>query len=205
MSLPGPLLLITDRTLSRQPLWDVVASAGAAGCRWVLVREKDLSPAQLAAVVQELMAATEHAGVLFSVSSDPTVAIRCGAFGVHLSKDRSVAEARRIGGLHLCIGVSAHSWEEARRAADEGADYITLSPIFLTASKPGYGPALGLTILRQISTALPIPVVALGGVTAQNARGCLCAGAAAVAIMGEIMRAEQPGIATATILRSIQG
>jgi thiamine-phosphate pyrophosphorylase len=77
-------------------------------------------------------------------------------------------------------------------AASAGADYVTLSPIFLTASKPGYGPALGVAAIGRAAD-LGIPVIALGGVTADRLRPCIDAGAAGVAVMGEIMRSDEPG------------
>ncbi|MER3469224.1 MAG: thiamine phosphate synthase, partial [Thermoflexus sp.] len=73
------------------------------------------------------------------------------------------AEARRRLGPGRWIGVSVHSLAEAQRAAEAGADYITLSPIFPSISKPDYGPPLGLEVLRQVATAVPLPVIALGG------------------------------------------
>jgi thiamine-phosphate pyrophosphorylase len=73
-----------------------------------------------------------------------------------------------------------------------GADYVTISPIFLTDSKPGYGPALGLDGLRAAVAAAPGPVVALAGIGATNAAACVAAGASGVAVMGEIMRAGDP-------------
>ena len=90
------------------------------------------------------------------------------------------------------IGVSAHDLDEARRAAEQGADYITLSPIFPSASKPGYGPALGLDGLRRVAARLAIPTVALGGIDADNAAACLEAGAKGVAVMGAVMAAADP-------------
>ncbi len=83
--------------------------------------------------------------------------------------------------------MSAHSLGDLRAARDAGADYATLSPIFPTSSKPGYGPALGLDALRA-ATALGLPVLALGGVTAAMALSCRDAGAAGAAVMGEAMR-----------------
>ena len=73
-----------------------------------------------------------------------------------------------------------------------GADYVTASPVFVTASKPGYGPALGLDGLARIVGRAPGPVVALGGITPQNAALCFEAGARGIAVMGEVMRATDP-------------
>jgi thiamine-phosphate pyrophosphorylase len=88
---------------------------------------------------------------------------------------------------------------EAQTAIAEGANYVTMSPIFLTDSKPGYGPALGLENLRVMTQAIRAPVLALGGVTVDNAADCVRAGAAGVAVMGSVMRSPTPG----TIIRDL--
>ncbi len=194
MSLPGSLLVITNRQMTRQPLPEVVEAAFAAGCRWVLVREKDLPRDELAALVAQLVDRARSYDAAVSVSTDAAVAAECGAYGVHLPRGCSVAQTRTIVGAALRIGVSAHSLDEARQAAASGADYITLSPIFLTESKPGYGPALGLAELQRIAAVVPIPVVALGGITAERAGACLKHGATGAAVMGSIMRAARPGL-----------
>jgi len=82
--------------------------------------------------------------------------------------------------------------EAAVAAERAGADYVTLSPIFITASKPGYGPALGPAILSRARRVLKIPVMALGGVDARTIADCLSAGAAGGAVMGPVMRSEDP-------------
>src|SRR6266849_4413753 len=87
------------------------------------------------------------------------------------------------------IGVSTHGPEEAAAQLKAGADYVTLSPIFLTASKPGYGPAVGLDALAAAARLSPGAVIALGGINADNLAACLAAGARGIAVMGEIMRA----------------
>jgi thiamine-phosphate pyrophosphorylase len=203
MRLPGPLLLITNRTIVRYPLLALVELALAAGCRWVLVREKDLSAEDLARLVQKIMAVARTYGAAISVSGNPAVAAAYGACGVHLPQGASIIAARHIVGAGALLGVSAHSLIEAQAAADLGADYVTLSPIFLTESKPGYGPTLGLDELRRVTTTLPIPVVALGGITAINAADCLRAGAAGIAVMGAVMRAEEPGQAVKELLEML--
>ena len=98
--------------------------------------------------------------------------------------------------------ILARSWRE--RAAHAGADYVTLSPIFATASKPGHGPALGPDGLAHVAARLAVPVIALAGVGADNAAACLDAGAAGVAAMGAVMRAADPRAATATLIDGIK-
>jgi thiamine-phosphate pyrophosphorylase len=84
-----------------------------------------------------------------------------------------------------------------------GADYATLSPVFPTASKPGYGPAIGLDGLAEAAARAPGPVIALGGILAENAPRCLAAGACGVAVMGEVMRAGDPQAVVEAILAAI--
>ena len=123
------------------------------------------------------------------VHDDVDAALAAGAAGVHVPAGGSPAAARQRLGATALIGQSAHNGEEAGAAGRAGADYVTLSPIFVTASKPGYGPALGLSVLGE---AWPLPVLALGGIDKSNHAACLRAGAAGIAVMGSAMRAENP-------------
>ena len=182
--------------MAARPLPDVVAAALKAGCRWILVREKDLEEPALSALVTDIVELARPHGALVSVSARSDVAECTGARGVHLPQSAAgraaVADARRRLGPRGLIGVSAHNSEEALTAARDGADYVTLSPIFLTASKPGYGPALGLDGLADVAVRTPLPVLALAGVDATNAAACRNAGAAGIAVMGSVMRAADP-------------
>jgi thiamine-phosphate pyrophosphorylase len=156
------------------------------------LREKDLSAAERASLLRQLAERTVAYGAVLTVHGDVDVAEALGLGGVHLPVGADPAAARQRLGEGALIGVSSHGKEEARAAAMRGADYVTLSPIHLTASKPGYGPALGLDGLAEACRDAGCPVIALGGVTAANASECLAAGAAGVAVMGEIMRAGSP-------------
>jgi len=119
------------------------------------------------------------------------VALSCGAGGVHLSENGiPVAEACRLRDEFLMdataradflIGVSCHSVGSALGAARAGADYIYFSPIFHTPSKAHYGPPQGLDRLARVSRAVDVPVIAIGGVSAENAASCFAAGASGVA------------------------
>lgn len=113
-----------------------------------------------------------------------------------------IAAARNRLGPHALVGVSAHGTAEIRAASEAGADYATLSPIFASASKPGYGPALGLDGLRE-AAAIGLPLVALGGIDSGNARACLEAGATGVAVMGALMRASDPEAETRLLLEAL--
>jgi thiamine-phosphate pyrophosphorylase len=204
MRLPQPpLLVITDRRRARRPLLELLEELFAAGVRWVMVREKDLPETELAALVEEVVRRARAWGAAVVVNGHAGVAAACGADGVHLPQGFSVAEARRLVGPDRWVGVSAHNLEEAQRAA-AGADYITLSPIFTPVSKPDYGPPLGLEALRQVARAVPIPVIALGGITPANARSCLEAGAAGIAVLGGLMEATDPQEAARAYFQAFQ-
>src|SRR5204863_1048004 len=98
------------------------------------------------------------------------------------------------------VGASAHSPGEAAAQIAARADYVTISPVFLTASKPGYGPAIGLHGLAAAAGAARGPVLALGGIDETSAASCLAAGAHGIAVMGEIMRAAEPEAAIRNLL-----
>lgn len=205
MTIPSPpLLLITDRTAARRPLADVVTAAFDAGCRWIMVREKDLCTDVLADFAAEIVTIGRRFAATVTVNGDAVAARNGGAHGVHLPQGYPVAEARSMLGDHAVIGVSAHSEEETAVAARAGADYVTLSPVFESASKPGYGPALGLDEVGRIAAVTSIPVLALGGVTAATARQCVAAGAGGVAVMGSVMRANDPASVVDGLLRQLE-
>lgn len=203
MLLPDPpLLVITDRRQAHAPLEAVTAAVFAAGGRWLLLREKDLAPLERIALLQRLSVLGRAYGAMVTVSADLAAAQVAGV-GVHLPAGADPVAARRQLGSATLIGCSAHNLIEALRAEDGGADYVTLSPLFESASKPGYGPALGLEGLRRVAQEIAVPVIALGGIGPGDARRCLRAGAAGVAVMGGIMRAKDPGAALHAYLATI--
>jgi thiamine-phosphate pyrophosphorylase len=201
--LPGPLLVITDRHQARHSIETVAEAVGRGGGRWLLLRDRDLAQTErwdLAARLTRI--ASEH-GIALSVSTDVELAAAVGAAGIHLQAAAAVAPARQRLGSAAVIGVSAHSLPDVVAAAKADADYVTLSPIFLTGSKPGYGPALGVAALRTAAVH-DIAVLALGGVTADTAGGCLAAGAQGIAVMGEVMRADDPGRTVGDLVRACE-
>jgi thiamine-phosphate pyrophosphorylase len=189
-ALPSPLLVITDRHQARHSIEAVAEAVAQAGGRWLLFRDKDLEPAERRSFAGRLSAIARRHGMHLSISRDADLAAEFGA-SVHLQSAAAVGAARQRIGREAIIGVSAHTIGDVKAAAAAGADYVTLSPIFLTASKPGYGPALGTGVITEAAKA-GIAIVALGGVTADAARPCIEAGAAGIAVMGEIMRSDDP-------------
>jgi thiamine-phosphate pyrophosphorylase len=198
------LLVITDRHQARHSIEAIADAVGRSGGRWLLLRDKDLERGERLRLAAHLMAITRRYGIYFSVSADVELAAAVEASGVHLQSAAAVGAARARLGEDAVIGVSAHNLAELEAAAAAHADYATLSPMFMTASKPGYGPPLGLTALAAAAK-LGIPVLALGGITASTAGPCLAAGASGIAVMGEIMRAEDPGRAVADLLHVCAG
>ena len=197
-----PLLVISDRSQAQRPLTDIAGASFAGGCRWFSLREKDMPPAERRALLGELVALGRRYDAVVMVHDDLEVAVASGAGGVHLPSGGDPAEARGLLPRGL-IGVSAHSTAEAATLIAAGADYVTISPIFLTDSKPGYGPALGLNGLAATVAAAKGPVVALAGITPDNAHACMEAGAAGIAVMGEIMRALDPEATVRSLIKAI--
>ena len=185
--LPARLLVVTDRHQAQKPLPDQVEALLDAGVRWIWLRDKDLPSADRRVLAHDLAVRAARHGATLTVGADVALAAEIGA-GVQLGARDDVGAARQRLGHHALIGVSAHVTGEIAAARDAGADYATLSPIFPSASKPGYGPALGLAGL-QAAAGFGLPVLALGGVTGNGARACRDAGAAGVAVMGPLMRA----------------
>jgi thiamine-phosphate pyrophosphorylase len=201
-ALPSPLLVITDRRQVRHSIEAIAEAVGQAGGRWLLLRDKDLEPAERRSLAGRLSAIARHHGMLLSVSRDVDLAAECGA-SVHLQSAAAVGPARERLRQGAIVGVSAHALGDVEAAAAAGADYVTLSPIFLTSSKPGYGPALGVGAIGEAAK-MRIPVLALGGITADSARPCLDAGAAGVAVMGEIMRSDDPRRSVCGFIESLK-
>jgi thiamine-phosphate pyrophosphorylase len=117
----------------------------------------------------------------FVVDDDVEAALRLGADGVHLGRHDHGAE--RALGRGLLLGLSAAGVDEAREAEESGATYVGAGPVWATPSKTDADPPIGLDGLRAICTAVSIPVVAIGGIDASNARACVEAGAAGVAVI----------------------
>jgi|SRR4051812_36124236 thiamine-phosphate pyrophosphorylase len=190
LPVPG-LLVISDRSQAKRPLLTIAEAAFRGGCRWFSLREKDLPAEERRVLLARLVALGHRYGATVTAHEDIEAVIATGADGVHLPAGAGPAAARaRL--PDALIGASTHSPAEAVTLLKAGADYVSLSPIFLTDSKPGYGPALGLEALRMASTAGKGPVIALAGIDETNAGQCIAAGASGVAVMGEIMRSADP-------------
>jgi thiamine-phosphate pyrophosphorylase len=180
------LCYITDRRQLRSvSLAAVIRETVRAGVDIVQVREKDLTSRELLTLVEEALSVTREPGMggaRVVVNDRVDVALAGGAHGAHLAAhSMPVQVVRRFVPRPFVIGVSCHSLGEAMAAESGGADYLVLGPVFETPSKLGYGPPLGLEKLRNVTSRIRIPVLALGGITVDRIRPCLEAGASGIA------------------------
>jgi thiamine-phosphate pyrophosphorylase len=194
MRLPDPpFLLVTDRHQARLPLPDVIDAALAAGCRWVSLREKDLSEDDQIAFAETLLPIARRHGACLTLHGEAALAKASGIDGVHLPAGSDLAAARKLLGPAKLIGVSIHTVTEAETIDPAIVDYAIAGPAFETPSKPGYGPEIGRKGLAEIARAAPVPVLAIGGLNATRAAEVLAAGPVGIAVMGGVMRATDPG------------
>lgn len=171
--------------------WRVLEAAVAGGVGAIQVREKDLDGGALYARVTELVSLCRPKGVRVLVNDRADVAHAAGADGVHLpGAGLSVDDARAVVGRDARVGRSIH--DRAELAACRGVDYAIFGPIFDTPSKRRYGAPQGLERLADVSRTSDVPIVAIGGITADRARDVLVNGAAGVAVMGAILSADDP-------------
>jgi thiamine-phosphate pyrophosphorylase len=177
---------ITDSSLSRAGNESDVAAAVAAGVRVVQYREKQGRPRDLAAAARHLKELCRH--LRFLVNDRVDVALEVGADGVHLGQeDLSCREARRLLGPGKIIGVTVHNLAEALAAQAAGADYLGVSPIFTTATKADAGAPTGVALVAEIRRRVSIPLVAIGGITLENAPAVIGAGADAVCAISAVV------------------
>jgi len=186
------LHVLTDRALSCGRTDAAVAAAALTGGASVIqLRGKNDAGAALVQTGHVLRAITRAHGGLLIVNDRVDVALVVDADGAHVGQDDLPArEARRLLGAWRLLGVSARTVEEARRAEQDGADYVGFGPVFPTGTKRDAGPARGLDELRKVCRALTIPVVAIGGITRRNAAEAIAAGASGLAVVSAVVGAE---------------
>ncbi len=186
------LCLVTDRGLYRDErgLVDAVAAALEGGVTAVQLREKGFSASarDLLALAVALRVLTKRFGAALIINDRADIARLSGADGVHLGRRSfSPANARRFLGEGALIGVSTHSLPEALQAQKDGADYITLGPVYFTPSKAPYGEPVGIKTLEEVTASVTIPVYAIGGITNKNLSQAVRAGAQGAAVISAIL------------------
>lgn len=180
-----------------------IETVAAAGVDWIQIREKDLSARELTWVTRKILGflrddraptATRHHDARIIVNDRLDIALAERAGGIHLAENSlPVIDAKRLvdmrsSGHDFLVGASCHSLEAARLAERDGADYLFFGPVFATPAKASFGAPQGLERLAVVCDSVSIPVVAIGGVTLENAAACIrrrAAGVAAIRLFQE--------------------
>jgi len=181
------LYAIVDAEVVDHPLV-LTFQALNAGCAIVQLRAKQLDDVAFLERAKRMRSACTHAGVPFVVNDRADIARLVGADGLHLGQDDlSIEDARRVVG-EMQIGVSTHTLEQAEAADSEGADLIAFGPVFTTNTKESPDPVVGLQALETVCRRVSRPVVAIGGITPENADEVLGAGARYIAAISALPR-----------------
>ena len=200
--LPSGLYCLTGSEFSRgRSNRDVVQMMLTAGAKVIQYREKEMFAGDKYRECLEIREMTRQAGVCFIVNDDIDIAMLVAADGVHIGQDDlPLQQVRQLVGERMLIGLSTHSRQQALDAVQSGADYIGAGPVFATATKTNAATAIGLDGLQEIAAAVNVPVVAIGGIREGNVAEVLHRGADCVAIISDIVGADD----VAAKVRNIQ-
>jgi thiamine-phosphate pyrophosphorylase len=204
LRLPSPLYVILDAGAARgrdpASLLDAVL---AGGCRLVQIREKDMPLAEILPLARALRQRCREAGAWFIVNDRADLALALEADGLHVGQDDLPApDARRLLRPGTILGVSTHDEGQARQALADGADYVAVGSIFPTGSKAGFH-LVGPELVRKLRPLIPVPLVAIGGITEENVTEVIEAGADAVAVISAVCGVPDPEAATRRFLERI--
>lgn len=184
------LYAVTDRAWTgRQSLYEQVEAALKGGVTCVQLREKNLEEEAFFQEARELKFLCQSYGIPLIINDNVNIAVDCGADGVHVGQeDMDVSCVRRLVGEKMILGVSAHSVEEAKKAVEEGADYLGVGAVFPTSTKSD---VRGMTkeTLQAICREVDVPVVAIGGINPENIRKLAGSGVDGVALVSAIFSA----------------
>lgn len=159
------------------------------GVDLIQLRAKASAAVEIAGIAFELHKLTQAHHIPLIINDHPDIARTVSAEGVHVGQDDpSVAEVRKIVGPDCVVGKSTHSFEQAMRAVDEGADYIGYGPIFATPTKPDYAP-VGLDEIAKLHEAVRVPIFCIGGIKLENLAEVITAGAQRVVIVSGLLQA----------------
>jgi thiamine-phosphate pyrophosphorylase len=199
------LYLVTDQTsVGSRTLIDVVAAAVQGGVTCVQLREKQLNTRDFFAQAMAFKALLAPHGIPLVINDRVDVALACGAQGVHLGQsDMPVLQARRLLPPEVFIGWSVESMEDVARSASLPVDYLGVSPIHATPTKTDTQNPWGLDGLNKVRLATVLPLVAIGGIHAGNARAVLSAGADGLAVVSALCAAQDPRAAATELRRLI--
>src|ERR1700731_1636886 len=185
------LYVILDAALLKIPAKECAKNLVDAGVRLIQYRNKRASGRELFETSRELAEYLNPIGVQFIVNDRADVAVLAGARGVHVGQDDlGVEQARRVMDERKWVGISTHNARQFRSALETSADYIAVGPVFATGSKENPDPVVGLGFVRETRAMTDRPVVAIGGITLERAAEVIEAGADSVAIISDILGAE---------------
>ncbi len=178
---------ITDSGLSRKGIISDAKSAISAGVKVVQYRQKSKPSQQM--YEEALVLRKICRNVIFIINNRIDIALAVKADGVHLGQeDLPCAIARRILGRNKIIGITVHSLKEAIEAQKEGADYLGVSPVFATKTKPDAGKPKGVRLIREIKKNIRLPLVAIGGIDLFRAPEVIRAGADCVSVISAVLK-----------------
>jgi thiamine-phosphate pyrophosphorylase len=182
------LYFITDSRLTGRTVLEDVGSVIHAGVKIIQYREKDLTTREMIDEAGKISRLCRENDVLFIINDRVDIALAVDADGIHLgNEDMPYEAARRILGNTKIIGLTVHDVGEAIEAERIGADYIGISPIFETTTKPDAGTPAGIDLIKYIKKAVKIPFVAIGGINQDNIKSVLEAGARSIAVISAIV------------------
>ena len=201
----GKLHILTDIVLqNRFSHVELAKLAIRGGADTIQFRQKSGSTREMIQAAREVKQVCEESGVTLIVNDRLDVAIASGADGVHLGQDDfPIPLAREVLGKDCLIGGSAATKEEARVCLSEGADYVGFGPVFPTTSKDDAGPVSGISILKEVVQSIPLPIIAIGGVSADNAADVMEAGAHGIAVISAVCCQEDPEEATRALHKAL--
>lgn len=186
--------VIVDAALLKNPAKECAKELADAGVRLIQYRNKRASGRELFETARELAEYLNPLGVQFIVNDRADVAAIAGAGGVHVGQeDLGVEQAREVMGDGKWVGVSTHNAVQFRDALKSSADYVAVGPIFATGSKENPDPVVGLGLVKETRAITDRPIVAIGGITLEWAGEVIEAGADSVAVISDILRAENVG------------
>ncbi|HHT9111869.1 MAG: thiamine phosphate synthase [Planctomycetes bacterium] len=181
------LYVIISSGLSKKPVLETLQEVIKGGADAVQLREKTMSDGEFLALAKEFRRITSQSKILFIVNDRAEIAKKVDADGLHIGQsDLTIHCARKIIGYDRILGVSTHTIVQARKAQLEGADYISVGPLFPTITKD-YEPPVGLDYLKEVKREITIPFVAIGAINHENLNEILLAGGLRVAICSAII------------------
>lgn len=201
----GKLHVLTDTELqSRFSHLELTRLAIRGGADTIQFRQKSGATREMIDIARQLKQLCTEANVTFIVNDRVDVAIAAEADGVHLGQDDfPIPLARELLGESRIIGGSAVTLEEAQKCLAEGADYIGFGPVYPTTSKEDAGPVTGIGLLKQAVKAIPLPIIAIGGVNVENTPEVVRAGAHGIAVIAAVCCQENPEEATRVLYQAM--